>query len=238
VNSGYVPLGGVIVDGPIAKPFQDHVLWPGLTYSGHALACAAGIATLDVYRAERVIENAARMGDVLMAGLRELAARHPSVGDVRGKGLMCGIEVRAPGGELGATLAGQWLAVGMMERRVVTQVGTQAPEVVRAEPPLIAERADVDRFVRFLTSKRTAMVRELTGEMEAAAAKLEFERAPARPRFSRSSSFSIARIWSRSSAARSKSRLLAAAFIRVRRSSRSAPRSPSRNARRDSMSAA
>jgi len=93
VNSGYVPLGGVIVDEPIAKHFQDHVLWQGLTYSGHALACAAGVATIEAYRDEGVIENAARMGDLLMAELRELASRHPSVGDVRGKGLMCGIEL-------------------------------------------------------------------------------------------------------------------------------------------------
>ncbi|CAN5149567.1 aspartate aminotransferase family protein [soil metagenome] len=93
VNSGYVPLGGVIVDEPIAAHFQDHVLWQGLTYSGHALACAAGVATIETYREERVIENAARMGDLLMGELRALAARHPSVGDVRGKGLMCGIEL-------------------------------------------------------------------------------------------------------------------------------------------------
>lgn len=93
VNSGYVPLGGVIVDEPIGKHFQDHVLWQGLTYSGHALACAAGIATMEAYADEGVIENAARMGEVLMRELRALQARHPSVGDVRGKGLMCGIEL-------------------------------------------------------------------------------------------------------------------------------------------------
>jgi taurine---2-oxoglutarate transaminase len=93
VNSGYVPLGGVIVDEPVAAHFQDHVLWQGLTYSGHALACAAGVATIETYREERVIENAARMGELLMRELRALAARHPSVGDVRGKGLMCGIEL-------------------------------------------------------------------------------------------------------------------------------------------------
>ncbi len=93
VNSGYVPLGGTIVDGPIAKHFDDHVLWHGLTYSGHALACAAGIATIQAYKDERVIENAAAMGEVLARELRGLMERHPSVGDVRGKGLMWGIEL-------------------------------------------------------------------------------------------------------------------------------------------------
>ncbi|MDE3111858.1 MAG: aminotransferase class III-fold pyridoxal phosphate-dependent enzyme [Chloroflexota bacterium] len=93
VNSGYVPLGGAIVDGPIAKHFEDHVLWQGLTYSGHALACAAGVATIQAYRDERVVENAAAMGELLGRELRALMARHPSVGDVRGKGLMWGIEL-------------------------------------------------------------------------------------------------------------------------------------------------
>ena len=93
VNSGYVPLGGAIVDGPIAKHFEDHVLWQGLTYSGHALACAAGVATINAYRDERIIENAAAMGELLGRELRALMQRHPSVGDVRGKGLMWGIEL-------------------------------------------------------------------------------------------------------------------------------------------------
>ena len=93
VNSGYVPLGGLIVDEPIAKHFEDHVLWAGLTYAGHPLACAAGVATIEAYREEGLIERAARMGDKLLAELRRLASRHPSVGDVRGKGLFAGIEL-------------------------------------------------------------------------------------------------------------------------------------------------
>lgn len=93
VNSGYVPLGGAIVDAPISKHFDDHVLWHGLTYSGHALACAAGVATIQAYKDERVIENAAAMGEMLGRELRGLMERHPSVGDVRGKGLMWGIEL-------------------------------------------------------------------------------------------------------------------------------------------------
>jgi taurine--2-oxoglutarate transaminase len=93
VTSGAVPLGGAVVDEPIAAYFQDHVLWHGLTYSGHALACAAGVATLHAYRDEGLIEQAARLGQMLLAELRGLAARHPSVGDVRGKGLFAGIEL-------------------------------------------------------------------------------------------------------------------------------------------------
>jgi taurine--2-oxoglutarate transaminase len=88
-----VPLGGAMVDEPIARHFDDHVLWQGLTYSGHALGCAAGVATIEAYRDERVIENSARMGDVLLRELKAIGDRHPSVGDVRGKGLFVGIEL-------------------------------------------------------------------------------------------------------------------------------------------------
>ncbi|HEV8228331.1 MAG TPA: aminotransferase class III-fold pyridoxal phosphate-dependent enzyme, partial [Candidatus Limnocylindria bacterium] len=93
VNSGYVPLGGVIVDEPIAKHFDANVLWAGLTYAGHPLACAAGVATVEAYREEGLIERGARMGEILMRELRAVAERHPSVGDVRGKGLFIGIEL-------------------------------------------------------------------------------------------------------------------------------------------------
>ena len=93
VSSGYVPLGGAIVDEPIAKHFEDHVYWGGLTYSGHALACAAGIATLEAYASEGLIDNAARLGELLGRELRALPERHPSIGDVRGRGLLWGIEL-------------------------------------------------------------------------------------------------------------------------------------------------
>ncbi|HYK97095.1 MAG TPA: aminotransferase class III-fold pyridoxal phosphate-dependent enzyme [Candidatus Acidoferrales bacterium] len=93
VNSGYVPLGGVIVNAKIAKHFDTNVLWAGLTYAGHPLACAAGVATVNAYRDERIIERSAKMGELLMKEIKTVAARHPSVGDVRGKGLFIGIEL-------------------------------------------------------------------------------------------------------------------------------------------------
>jgi taurine--2-oxoglutarate transaminase len=93
VTSGYAPLGGAIVDEPIAKFFDDHVFWGGLTYSGHALACAAGIATLDAYESEGLIAKSERMGELLGRELKALGAKHPSIGDVRGRGLFWGIEL-------------------------------------------------------------------------------------------------------------------------------------------------
>ena len=93
INSGYVPLGAMIVSEPIAEWLHDKYLAGGLTYSGHPLACAAGVASIGVFREEKVVENAAAMGEVLAAELPKLAARHASVGDVRGLGLFWGLEL-------------------------------------------------------------------------------------------------------------------------------------------------
>ncbi|WP_328495543.1 aspartate aminotransferase family protein [Streptomyces sp. NBC_00414] len=94
VNSGYVPLGGVAISGAIADTFARRPYPGGLTYSGHPLACAAAVATLNVMEEEGVVGQAARIGEsVLGPGLRELAQRHPSVGEVRGTGVFWALEL-------------------------------------------------------------------------------------------------------------------------------------------------
>ncbi len=94
VNSGYVPLGGVVISDPIAAHF-DTVTFPGgLTYSGHPLACAAGVATFDVFERDGVLERVRDLGSRVVAPrLASMAARHPSVGEVRGMGLFWAIEL-------------------------------------------------------------------------------------------------------------------------------------------------
>jgi taurine--2-oxoglutarate transaminase len=94
VNSGYVPLGGVVISEAVAASFAERVYPGGLTYSGHPLACAAAVATIEAMRDERIVENAAAIGrDVLGPGLADLAERHPSVGDVRGLGVFWAVEL-------------------------------------------------------------------------------------------------------------------------------------------------
>ncbi len=93
VTCGYVPLGGVIVTDEIAAYFDDHVLQAGLTYSAHALACAAGIATIEVYQQENLIERSRAMGKRLRQGLMDLAEKHPVIGDIRGTGLHQVVEI-------------------------------------------------------------------------------------------------------------------------------------------------
>jgi taurine--2-oxoglutarate transaminase len=94
VNSGYVPAGGVIVNDPIAAAFDDRVFPGGLTYSGHPLAMAAIVATIDAMRTEGIVDNAAMIGrDHLGPGLAALAERHPVIGEVRGTGVFWALEL-------------------------------------------------------------------------------------------------------------------------------------------------
>jgi taurine---2-oxoglutarate transaminase len=88
LTSGYVPLGAVGLSDKIARHFEDHAYHGGLTYGAHPLACAAGVANIEVYKSEKLVENAREMGKVLRAGLMDLAEKHPCVGEVRGTGLL------------------------------------------------------------------------------------------------------------------------------------------------------
>jgi taurine--2-oxoglutarate transaminase len=94
VNSGYVPLGGVAISAKIAETFGTRPYPGGLTYSGHPLACAAAVATINVMAEEGVVANAAVVGaQIIEPGLRALAERHPSVGEVRGVGMFWALEL-------------------------------------------------------------------------------------------------------------------------------------------------
>lgn len=93
VTCGYVQLGGVAVSKPIAEYFDDHLLSCGLTYSGHPLACAAGIACLNYYKDADILTNVNRSGKVLGEILEKLKAEHSCVGDVRYIGLFTSIEL-------------------------------------------------------------------------------------------------------------------------------------------------
>ena len=93
-NSGYVPVGGVIISDEIAATFDERVFPGGLTYSGHPLACASIVATIDAMRNEGIVENASDIGtQTLGPGLAELADRHPVIGEVRGLGVFWALDL-------------------------------------------------------------------------------------------------------------------------------------------------
>ncbi len=93
INSGYVPLGAMTVRDHVYEAIKDRFFAGGLTYSGHPLACAVGVASVEAFREEGVVENAAAMGEHLAEALPKLAERHPSIGEVRGLGLFWGLEL-------------------------------------------------------------------------------------------------------------------------------------------------
>jgi taurine--2-oxoglutarate transaminase len=94
VNSGYVPLGGVAISEAIYQTFADRPYPGGLTYSGHPLACAAAVATIETMQDDRIVEHAAALGtDVFGPALRELATKHEWIGEVRGTGVFWALEL-------------------------------------------------------------------------------------------------------------------------------------------------
>ena len=93
-NSGYLPIGGVIISQKIADTFRDKQYPGGLTYSGHVLGCASVVASINIFKEEGIIEHARMLGDdVLRPGLEKLQANHPSVGEVRGLGVFWALEL-------------------------------------------------------------------------------------------------------------------------------------------------
>ena len=93
-NSGYVPVGGVVISDTIASTFDERVFPGGLTYSGHPLAAASIVGSIDAMTEEGIVDNAKRIGnDVLGPGLRELQERHPVIGEVRGLGVFWALDL-------------------------------------------------------------------------------------------------------------------------------------------------
>jgi taurine--2-oxoglutarate transaminase len=93
-NSGYVPVGGVVISADIAKTFDERVFPGGLTYSGHPLAAASIVASIDTMKEEGIVDNAKAIGEnILGPGLADLAERHPVVGEARGLGVFWALDL-------------------------------------------------------------------------------------------------------------------------------------------------
>jgi taurine--2-oxoglutarate transaminase len=93
INSGAVPLGATVVRPWLAEKFETQPYLHGHTYSGHALSMAAAVATIEAYQQDNLIDKAAKTGAYLMNKLKALQEKHICIGEVRGKGLFCGIEI-------------------------------------------------------------------------------------------------------------------------------------------------
>src|SRR5699024_7463568 len=94
VNSGYVPLGGVVIRDEIVEHYGDRPYTGGLTSSGHPLGCAAGVATFEVFERDDILGRVRRLGsEVIAPTVADWASKHPSVGEVRGRGLFWAVEL-------------------------------------------------------------------------------------------------------------------------------------------------
>ncbi|MEH6781783.1 MAG: aspartate aminotransferase family protein [Rhodoglobus sp.] len=143
VNSGYVPIGGVIIDDPIAAHFNDRVFPGGLTYSGHPLAAATVVASLDTIASEGVLEHVRDISENhLGPALHALTERHPSIGEVRGRGVFWALELvtdRATREPVPAATMGR-IRAGLVERGLLPFVSENRIHVL---PPCIVTPAEI-----------------------------------------------------------------------------------------------
>jgi adenosylmethionine-8-amino-7-oxononanoate aminotransferase len=166
ISGGYVPLGAMIVSDRIADVFRSagERFQHGYTYMQHPISCAAGLAVLEIIEREQLVDNAADQGEYLFAKLRDLAANHPNIGDVRGMGLVAGIELvadkglRTPLNPASGVTAKLMLAA--RDNGLLLYAGQSGDGVVSDQvlisPPLIVTRDDVDEIVRrFETALRS-----------------------------------------------------------------------------------
>jgi len=119
----------------------------GSTFAGNALACAAGLETLAILEDERLVARSRDAGAAMLAALRARLDGHPLVADVRGRGLLLAIELRTALSAQAARLAGQWLALALLEEGLIVQPASQAWHVLRIEPPLTITDGEIAQAV-------------------------------------------------------------------------------------------
>ncbi|HET6623423.1 MAG TPA: aminotransferase class III-fold pyridoxal phosphate-dependent enzyme, partial [Gaiellaceae bacterium] len=157
INSGYVPLGAMIARAPIAEWVRGRFFPGGLTYAGHPLACASAVASIEAFREEGIVDNAAEVGAYIGGRLHELAERHPSIGEVRGLGCFWGLELVKSretremlvpfnaGGEAAAPVGS--MAKAALERGLYLMTHWN---VVMVVPPLTITREEADEGLGLL----------------------------------------------------------------------------------------
>lgn len=154
LTSGYVPMGAIVVREHLARHFEKRMLPLGSTYAAHPLAVAAALACLEEYESRGLIANAARMGELLFDKLRGLAARHPCVGDIRGKGLLVCLElVRDPVTRTPLVPPNTDSLLPLQIRRQAWELGLHVYArggLLLLAPPLIVEPGHLDEAIEKL----------------------------------------------------------------------------------------
>lgn len=134
----------------------------GTTFGGNPVACAAALATLEVIEEEGLLENCRRQGGYLLNALRQMQSRHPLIGDVRGKGLMIGLDLIVPGSDREANgEAAQKVLNACLERGLLLYPAGVHGHVVRLMPPLIITREHADQALEVLDGSLTEVEKGL-----------------------------------------------------------------------------
>src|SRR6202022_3895116 len=165
LSGGYVPCGAIVPRRDVyQKTFSrmDRCVVHSTTFGRNNLAMACGLASLEVIDNEKLIENSARMGALLMEKVEALKEKHSFIKEVRGKGLMIGIEFHEPSEfnlkmawkllhKIDKVLFAQMIVTQMLSKhRILTQVAGHAMDVMKILPPLIIGEREVDMFVNAL----------------------------------------------------------------------------------------
>ncbi len=139
LGGGVMPIGAFLGTPAVWEAFKPHPLIHTSTFGGNPLACAAGIAAMNVIRDEKLCENSTIQGEYLLLVLRKIQACYPDIiAEVRGKGLMVGVEMTEE--KYGGTVI-----MEMARRRVIGVYTLNKPKVIRFEPPLIVSRNQIDQ---------------------------------------------------------------------------------------------
>jgi diaminobutyrate-2-oxoglutarate transaminase len=156
---------------PLAVVIYDQAFdrWPrGMhagTFRGNQIAMVAGKVTMEILRRDRLAEHAGDMGAMMMEGLRRIASEHPELGDVRGRGLMIGVEVVAPGPGVARPRQDGALAAAIkraaFDHGLLLETGGRHGAVLRMLPPLILNRSDVGAILDRLDAAVTAAKRQM-----------------------------------------------------------------------------
>jgi adenosylmethionine-8-amino-7-oxononanoate aminotransferase len=167
LTSGYIPMGGAITRKSISDAFvgsQRTAFRHVITFGGHPVAAAASLKNIEIIEEEGLVENSRRIGDHLLSGLKELKEKHQIIGDVRGLGLMCGLELVKDRqtkeyfpaeAELGTRLT-----QGFAENGVILRGG----DVINLAPPLCITVGETDDLLEVLDRVIGAAARDLGAE--------------------------------------------------------------------------
>jgi 4-aminobutyrate aminotransferase len=142
---GGLPLAAILATGETASALEpgDHFS----TFGGNPVCCAAGLAALDVVKKERLVQNSAARGRQLMKGLLEIQEKNPLVGEVRGRGLMVGVEMVRDPAKSPAQKEAAAVKAEMLRRGYLIGVGGIHRNVLRLQPPLVISSEEIDASI-------------------------------------------------------------------------------------------